>query len=520
MIDSLFSGLVISARFGRSLRLAAAATLLLSLPATATTTPLDDILSPLAQPSLREQVPTLSPSITAEVRDELAKGAKQLASGDAAGAVATARAVTQAVPDAAEGWHLLGLALANDNQMEDAVVALGKAADLYRKNAQPLIAQGEILVSLGRRDEAMAALKAATERDPSDWRGFEALAALQERSGDLAAAKANYEVAMSLAPKGQDYSRFKLARMALAANDGATALELLKPVTSDPDASNAALDLLAAAQLQTGDTAGAIATYQGLIARGSDLPAFIGLSRLQIRDGAYDDAEATLKQAVSNFPDQPAPYFELGNLYGARTQYRQALETYSVGLTKAPDDPALTKGASIVEMRLGNTADAMVKATALTRRPDATSSDFAWLASLQEMSGDLTGAQESYRTAIERDPNNWLALNNLSSLLTDSDPTQALALARQAVALAPDVTAVRDTAAWALYKSGDAVGAVEAFKALLAAEPSNAITLYRLGVAEIAAGHDAEGRDSVKAALAADPAFKYAAEARSLLGLD
>jgi predicted negative regulator of RcsB-dependent stress response len=49
------------------------------------------------------------------------------------------------------------MALANLDQREEAIQAMDQAARFYKANAAPLVIKGDLLLSLGRRDEAGAA---------------------------------------------------------------------------------------------------------------------------------------------------------------------------------------------------------------------------------------------------------------------------------------------------------------------------------------------------------------------------
>lgn len=75
-----------------------------------------------------------------------------------------------------------------------------------------------------------------------------------------------------------------------------------------------------------------------------------------------------------------------------------------------------------------------------------------------------------YRTTLARNPDAWLAHNNLAALLLEQQPPQpaeALTHAREAVRLAPEQPATHFNLGLALEASGDAPGAVDEYRAAL-----------------------------------------------------
>jgi tetratricopeptide (TPR) repeat protein len=75
-----------------------------------------------------------------------------------------------------------------------------------------------------------------------------------------------------------------------------------------------------------------------------------------------------------------------------------------------------------------------------------------------------------YRTTLARNPDAWLAHNNLAALLLEQEPPQpaeALTHAREAVRLAPEQPATHFNLGLALEASGDAPGAIDEYRLAL-----------------------------------------------------
>lgn len=99
----------------------------------------------------------------------------------------------------------------------------------------------------------------------------------------------------------------------------------------------------------------------------------------------------------------------------------------------------------------------------------------AWMAlgDIYLNQGDEADAIESYREALRLQPRNIAAMNNLAWLLRDSNPSEAVVLARQAAERAPQNAAILDTYGWVLLKAGNTSEAVSTLEQALELDPEN-----------------------------------------------
>lgn len=125
---------------------------------------------------------------------------------------------------------------------------------------------------------------------------------------------------------------------------------------------------------------------------------------------------------------------------------------------------------------------------------------------------------QTYRALVKRDPNNVQSLNGLAHFLAEADElTEALQLARRALALQPSSAMVLDTLGWILLRTGAISEAVEALEGARAGEPEHPVVLFHLGAAYGAAGRAELAAAQLKKALELDPTFADASAARELL---
>jgi Flp pilus assembly protein TadD len=141
------------------------------------------------------------------------------------------------------------------------------------------------------------------------------------------------------------------------------------------------------------------------------------------------------------------------------------------------------------------------------------------LGSIYEQKGDQEAAKFQYREALNLEPQNPAAANNLAWNLaeTGGDLDEALKLAQMAKDKLPKMTSVADTLGWVHYKKGSYAAAIDFLKECVSKEPKNATFQYHLGMAYFKNGRRAEARTSLSEALRLSPSFPGAEEAKQTL---
>lgn len=487
-------------------------------PAFSRTVDLEDLAAPRLNTALDDlMLPNASPALAEAGKQDFRKALASFMANDFATAERISRGLTQLAAEAPEGWYLLGMALANLDRREEAIEAMDHAARFYKANAAPLVIKGDLLLSLDRRDEAGAAWQDAIEVDPTNWRAQERMAALLESRGDRKGAILHYEQSVAETDTEHLYPRLQAARLYLLTGDPARTEALLDDIARPSDAPSLALDYLARAKVGLDKLDEGKALFNRLIARSESVRPYLARARLAVAEQNLAEAEAVLSEAKTHFSNDPMLLLEQGRVLGATGQYDRALAAFTEGLVAAPKNPALLRAASLAAARLGQGALALDYARTVAGLPGATPEDRIRLASLLERTDSRDEAVTIYRDVLQADPQNWLALNNLANLLTESAPHEAVALAERAAALAPDVPTLRDTLGLAQLKAGKKDLAARTFETLRAEEPSAALPAYRLGIVRLEQGMLEEGRSLLQEALTLEPDFTYASDARQRL---
>jgi tetratricopeptide (TPR) repeat protein len=489
-------------------------------PPQAATFDVDDLSKPAPAPEARGAAPALAgigAKLDAQGKLELLKAIQLFGKGEYVPAEAIARRLTEVSPEEPDAWYLLGLLLANMDQREDAVKALDEAASRYTTNADPLIFKGDLELSLGQTEAAISTWESAALRDPANWRAQERLAAIAEQQGNLAEAARRYDLSIRESGALRSFPRLQLSRLALLEGRPEQVEPLLKELAATENAPDAALDYLARALIGQDRLAEAEPLLNRLVERGTSPRAFPHLARIYIAQGKGAEAEALMARAAAAFPDDGGIMLEQGRILGAVGKYDQALAAFERGLSRYPENRALLNAASLAKARLGAMDDALALARKAVAAPNAATSDRMWLAALLEQTGAGEEAVPLYREVLKAEPKNWVALNNLASLLTAKAPGEAVTMAEMAASLAPDVAAVRDTLGWAQFKAGRMDAAEATFRGLRKSAPEGALPAYRLGLILAATGKMDEAKALLTEALARDPASPHAELARKAL---
>jgi tetratricopeptide (TPR) repeat protein len=145
------------------------------------------------------------------------------------------------------------------------------------------------------------------------------------------------------------------------------------------------------------------------------------------------------------------------------------------------------------------------------------------LAQIYAQTNEFKKAIDVYEKVLEKQPNLWVAANDLAFLLSEhstskKDLEKALKLAGQAQKLRPEDPAVMDTMGWVYYKQGDSNRAADLIAKALSKNPDNPVIMYHLGMAYYKLGRMNEAKEQLKKATEAKEDFFGKDEARKTLG--
>ena len=432
-------------------------------------------------------------------------------------------------------------------------------------DADARMQRAEVYRRTSRLPEAQKDLAAALEYRPNSHEAHFLLAKVHEELGDSRLQRQELDEALRINPAYLP-ARLELAQALLRGASAApqSALDLLNeappeqretaPVVAARIWAHIALKQYADARNQLGQVTEEV--------RANHPEFLLQEGMLQSLAGNYAAARPFLEKALENNPRDLRALNALAGTYAAEKKMAVALTTIQNQVDKFPDDPRLHIALATWNVRANYLDDAEQAYLAALKVGDPTHEAAVMLSRIYSSRGEMeraetlltetlaktpgnpnvlimratirdaqqksTEAIEDYRKVIERNPEHYVALNNLAYLLATKENSleEALTYAQQAKEFAPTViqtgqpglAEIDDTLGWVFYLRGVYASAVVHLRASAEANPSNAITHYHLAMAHAKNGDVAAGRKALEAGLQLDPNLPEAAEARQVLG--
>ena len=251
-----------------------------------------------------------------------------------------------------------------------------------------------------------------------------------------------------------------------------------------------------------------------------------------------DEARFSFRRAVELQPAYVTPRFYLAVIARSKGEYAAAATEYK-GLTEvAPGVAAGYLGQAEAQMMLRNPqeafrilqswksvtgagvipfqvlanlhlarnepADAIKELQAALVRAPGDSATLSYLGDAYVASGDQQKAVESYRAALQADPRNQVANNNLAWLLAEQskDMDEALRLALAATRIDPNYVDALDTLGWVQYRRAEYPNAVTTLAKATKIAPDRTDIAAHLGLAYAKTGSKARALTELRRALA------------------
>jgi tetratricopeptide (TPR) repeat protein len=211
-----------------------------------------------------------------------------------------------------------------------------------------------------------------------------------------------------------------------------------------------------------------------------------------------------IRELVAQRPNSALLRFQLGQVLvtaGNRPEGRQSFEA-AAALDAKYSPPKLALAELDATEKRWDAARQQLNAVTASDPRNVLALKMA--ADIEVAVGNLPAAIAHYRSWLDVDGSNVLALNNLAYLIAMDNPDEALKLAQQAVELAPDDAAVRDTMGWVYYRKGIYRSAIEQLRMSVAKE-STPQRQFHLAMAYLKVGDKDLGQQTLMTALKQDP---------------
>jgi len=252
-------------------------------------------------------------------------------------------------------------------------------------------------------------------------------------------------------------------------------------------------------------------------------PNSVEALRLEVSYDLYekqpDKALARLNAQIEKSPKNSAFYDLLAQLQIQNKNLDQAAATAQKAMQLNSNDGEAAMLYAQIEVQRGQTADAIsVWEKWLAAHPDD-AGVLAVLGTLEESRGDIGKAEAYYRKALQIQPQQPVAANNLAfrMLANGENVDVALTLAQTARRAMPNSPDAADTLAWAYYYKGAYGLARDLLEDAIKTEPNNAAMQYHLGMVYSKLGDKSNAAIHLKKAVSLAPDSTTAKDAKAAL---
>jgi tetratricopeptide (TPR) repeat protein len=416
------------------------------------------------------------------------------------------------------GYVLLGENQFRKGQFTEAEATLSKEPALSSPVPQVHFFLGSIAAQKGQVDQAIGHYQKSLALNKGYIPARMALAQIYLRTNKLADSRQELQTVLESAP-GNSAARLLKTSVDIASKNYVEAeQELLSLEKEHPD------DPLIQRQLGVYyQTRGKNAEAEKSLARASELSSgaeadFAALIGFYLKTKQTDKAT----QKIDSVPDankKAFHYEEMGMVASVAGKPQEAMKDYLKALEKDPQrriSAQLLYG-EYVRAKRYDEARKMLDDT-IQQNP-SNSAAIAERGNLSLMQGKTDDAIKDFEKAVQLNPNQDIAANNLAYLLADQgrDLQNALKYAQGVRSRHPEDPSAADTLGWVYYKVGRMVLARDAVQFAVSKQPTNPLFEYHLGAIYKANNQRAEAEAALKKALASTSEFKERSEADALL---
>lgn len=271
---------------------------------------------------------------------------------------------------------------------------------------------------------------------------------------------------------------------------------------------------LAVASMSENKPQDAISSFEeALKVDATNFDALNGLITLYARNKEISKAHAKIDQALSAYPNMASLHFLKSVAFG----FEQNAQSTEAELNRALElDPNYLPAYSALAnlyMRSNQEDRAIAQyQKIMALRPD-NAMPYTMIGILEDQRKNYDVAADNYRKALEKDPNNVIAANNLAWLYAATGKgnlDEALRLAQGVVQKNPDMAGFVDTLGWVYYKKNLHQAAIEQLRKAILINENQARTAnvtpaasyhYHLAMALRGAGNKDESRKELETAI-------------------
>ncbi len=382
------------------------------------------------------------------------------------------------------------------------------------KNVPALLALAELGARSGAgKDELTKMLTDAVNADPTAARPRLLLIEHHLRNNDTRSAMTVAQAGVAAQPNSAEMVD-ALGRVQLAAKDYQQARTSFNKLAGmQPKSGLPHLRLAAVHLAEKDERAGRQSLNRALALTPNLLPAQQQLIALDMAAKKPQDALATARKVQQQRPSEAVGFVLEGDIQAGQRSLDGAVGAYRAALTKTPKYQSETAVKLHTLLRATNkTAEAEKFASSWIKDYPRDGRFRFHLGDLALHQRDYAGAEARYREALDINPENVLALNNVAWTMARQGKPGAVEYAEKANKLAPNQPVFMDTLAFALSEAGQHDRAIELQKQAIAAQPNAHMFKLTLANIYLKAGKKAEAEKELNELAALGDKFNSQAE--------
>ncbi|HEX5283068.1 MAG TPA: tetratricopeptide repeat protein [Bryocella sp.] len=415
---------------------------------------------------------------------------------------------------------MTGMLLLRSGKTNDALTLLQNAVKNAPEN-MPLkywLAQADRVK--GDLPGAEQNLRAVTQAQPNNFRAQQDLAQIAAQTRDNALLEQVSGTMITRFPNASDGYLWRGVAEAAANQPEKAEADLQTAIQKNPKDSAALVALAEVRFRQKRNPEGVQLAQQALDANPNQLPALQLLESYYMYQHQPDKAVALVQQEITRNPNNSALYDQLSGLQLATKDVNGAVGSAQKAMQLNPADGDAVVAYTRATTASGNSSAAIEKWQQWNTTHPTDPRGEIILGTLEEGRGNNGGAEADYKKALEIQPDNATAQNNLAYLMlkNNEDVDVALSLAQSARRSMPHSPSTADTLAWAYYHKGIYSSAVSLLEDAAKTSPNDASIQYHLGMVYSKMGKKTDAADHLKKAVSLAPGSEASNDATKALG--
>ena len=384
-----------------------------------------------------------------------------------------------------------------DNKPADARMRFEAVLAKDPKNSAALLSLAKLTAATGGNlEDALALINKAVKENPSETAPRIALIEFYLARKDAKKAAATAQDALAAIPDKVELVNAAGAAQFLSGDVNQALATYAKLATLQPTSPLAYLRIAEIQSTQKNTDEAVKNLRKALEIRPNLLEAQQKLILVYLAAGNSKDALAVARDVEKQRPREAVGYVLEGDIQASQKRWPEAGAAYRSGLKQAPSTELV--------VRLHKTLLASQNAT----EADKTASDWIkahpkdvvfrlYLGDVATARKDYPAAIQHYRSVVDQQPENALALNNLAWAAGQMKSPKAIEYAEKANKLAPNQPALMDTLAMLMADKGDTAGAITLLRKALEISPQAAPLRLNLARVLISAGKKDEARSEL-----------------------